>query len=178
MRAVIEAAAVEGDSVGGILESAIVGVPAGVGEPFFDSVESVLSHLLFSVGGVKGVEFGAGFSITKLLGSEANDPFTVANGTIQTTTNHSGGIQGGITNGMPILVRTAIKPTPSIFKEQKTVSLSKMQDTDLTLHGRHDPCIAHRAAAVVDAVLAIGIADLLVTRYGTDVLREGLCNTD
>lgn len=179
MRRVIEAAAEMGDSVGGILESTILGVPSGIGEPFFDSVESVLSHLLFSVGGVKGVEFGAGFAITDMYGSRANDPFIIREGKIETATNNSGGIQGGITNGMPILVRTAIKPTPSIYKEQKTVSLAKKEPTTLTLGGRHDPCIVHRVAAVVDAMLAIGIADLIVTHYGTDVLREGLtCNTD
>lgn len=179
MRAVIEDAAAQGDSVGGVLESAIVGVPVGVGEPFFDSVESVLAHLLFSVGGVKGVEFGAGFALTTLYGSEANDPFRIKNGKIETSTNHSGGVQGGISNGMPILVRTAVKPTPSIYKEQHSVSLSQMQEKTIALVGRHDPCIVHRAAAVVDAVLAIGIADLLVTRYGTDVLREGIaCSTD
>lgn len=179
MRAVIEEARQRGDSVGGVLESTIVGVPVGIGEPFFDSVESVLSRLLFSVGGVKGVEFGSGFDITHLCGSQANDAFVIKDGKIKTETNHSGGIQGGITNGMPILVRTAVKPTPSIFKEQDTVSLSLGQNTTITLTGRHDPCIVHRAAAVVDAMLAIGIADLIAMRYGTDALKEGIaCNTD
>ncbi len=166
----IEDAASRGDSVGGVLESVITGIPAGVGEPWFDSMESVISHLLFSVPAVKGVEFGEGFAIAELLGSEANDPFTYKDGRIVTATNKSGGINGGITNGMPVTVRTAIKPTPSIFKEQMTVSLKDGCDTSITLTGRHDPAIVHRARAVVDAVLAIAVADMLTVRFGTDFL--------
>ena len=171
MIASIELAAKYGDSVGGVLETMIAGMPAGVGEPFFDSVESTLSHILFSIPGIKGVEFGAGFDIADMRGSEANDPFCIKNDTVHTSTNNNGGINGGITNGMPIVFRCAVKPTPSIFKEQSTVSLSRMEDTLLSLSGRHDPTIVHRVRAVVDAVAAIAVADQLVTRYGTDYLR-------
>lgn len=176
---VIEDAKAMGDSVGGVLESEILGLPTGLGEPFFDSVESVLSHLLFSIGGIKGVAFGAGFDITKKYGSEANDPFDTKDGRIVTTKNDAGGILGGITNGMPVTVRCAVKPTPSIAKEQTTVSYTTGKVVPITVGGRHDPCIVHRVAAVVDAMLAIGIADLITVRYGTDALREGFpCNTD
>lgn len=164
----------KGDSIGGIVEGCVIGAPAGVGEPWFDSVESVLSHLLFSIGGVKGVEFGDGFAITKKKGSEANDPFTVDHGRIVTTKNASGGIQGGITNGMPILVRVAVKPTPSIYTEQQSVDIPTMQSTSLTISGRHDGAIVHRTASVVRAMLAFGIADLLTVRYGTDALFKGI----
>ena len=170
MQKEILAARGEGDSVGGVLESAIIGLPAGIGEPWFDSVESVISHLLFSIGGIKGVEFGDGFGFANLYGSEANDPFCIENGEIKTKTNRAGGINGGITNGMPIIVRCAVKPTPSIYKEQITVDLENMTETKLVIEGRHDPAIIHRARVVVDAVLAIAIADLLSQRYGTDYL--------
>ena len=162
----------QGDSVGGVLESAIIGLPAGVGEPWFDSVESVISHLLFSVGGVKGVEFGDGFGLAELYGSEANDPFCIEDGRIKTKTNRAGGINGGITNGMPVTVRCAVKPTPSIYKEQNTVNLADMTEESLLIDGRHDPAIIHRARVVIDAVLAIAVADLLTVRYGTDYLSE------
>ncbi len=162
-----------GDSVGGILETAVIGMPAGVGEPWFDSVESELSHILFSVPAVKGVEFGAGFAFADMKGSEANDPFSVSGGRVITKTNHNGGINGGITNGMPIIFRTAIKPTPSISKEQTTVDLSTMTESTVTVGGRHDPAIIHRARAVIDAVTAIAIADMLAVRYGTDWLSGG-----
>ena len=168
----IEKAASLGDSVGGILESGIIGLPAGVGEPWFDSMESMLSHALFSIPGVKGVEFGLGFAFADTYGSEANDAFTINGGKISTLTNNNGGINGGTTNGMPVIFRTAIKPTPSIFKEQMSVSLSKMENTTLKLEGRHDPAIIHRARAVVDAVAAIVIADMLTVKYGTDYLAE------
>ena len=170
---VIQSAKSMGDSVGGVLESEILGLPAGLGEPFFDSVESVLSHLLFSVGGVKGVEFGAGFDITKKYGSEANDPFDIKNGKIVTKKNDAGGILGGITSGMPVTVRCAVKPTPSISKEQTSISYEQGASTPISIGGRHDPCIVHRVTAVVDAMLAIGIADLICARFGTDVLKEG-----
>ena len=168
----IEKARERGDSVGGILESAVIGVPAGVGEPWFDSVESMLSHGLFSIPGVKGVEFGLGFAFADVYGSEGNDPFVIQHGHIVTETNNSGGINGGITNGMPIIFRTVIKPTPSIFKEQRSVSLLEWQNTSLKIEGRHDPAIIHRARAVVDAVTAFVIADLLTARYGTDYLSK------
>ena len=170
MKAEITIAKANGDSVGGILESVIIGVPGGVGEPWFDSIESMISHILFSIGGIKGVEFGAGFSLADKLGSEANDPIYVADGKIKTKTNNNGGINGGITNGMPITVRCAVKPTPSIYKEQESVSLSKMENTHLNIEGRHDPAIIHRVRAVVDAALAIAISDALCTRFGTDYL--------
>lgn len=160
-----------GDSVGGVLESAIIGVPQGVGEVWFDSVESVISHILFSVGGIKGVEFGRGFEIANLFGSEANDELRTDGKTVYTTTNNNGGIVGGITNGMPIIVRSAVKPTPSIYKNQKTVKLSTMENTEIKIEGRHDPAIIHRVKSVVDATLAIAVADMLALRYGTDYLK-------
>lgn len=172
MKKEIEKAADIGDSVGGILETAIIGVPSGVGEPWFDSVESMLSHAMFSIPAVKGVEFGLGFAFADVYGSEGNDAFKIDNGKVVTETNNNGGINGGITNGMPIVFRTVIKPTPSIFKAQSSVSLSKMCDTLLKIEGRHDPAIIHRARAVVDAASAIVIADMLSLRYGTDYLKE------
>ncbi len=159
-----------GDSVGGILECAVVGLESGIGEPWFDSLEGTLSHILFSIPGVKGVEFGLGFGFADKYGSEANDPFRTDGEKIFTSTNHSGGINGGISNGMPIIFRVAIRPTPSIFKEQETVSLSKMENTTLKINGRHDPAIIHRARAVVDAVTAIAIADALASLHGTSYL--------
>lgn len=166
----VEKAAEEGDSVGGILETAVTGLPAGLGEPFFDSVESLLSHALFSIGGVKGVAFGDGFALADQKGSQANDAFAVENGRIVTKTNHNGGINGGITNGMPIVFTTAVKPTPSIFKEQETVDPATMTPYTLSLKGRHDPAIVHRVRAVVDAMTAIVLADLLAVQHGRDCL--------
>lgn len=163
-------AAAELDSVGGVLETAVVGVPAGVGEPWFDTVEGTLSHILFSVPAVKGVEFGDGFRLADMRGSEANDPFCIEDGRVMTTTNRCGGINGGITNGMPIIFRCAVKPTPSIYKKQTTVDIQAMESTELQIKGRHDPAIIHRARAVVDAVTAIALADLLTVRFGTDYL--------
>ena len=171
MRQAILAAADEGDSVGGILETAIIGMPVGIGEPWFDSVESMLSHMMFSIPAVKGIEFGAGFSLADLKGSEANDPMKLENGTIITTTNNNGGINGGITNGMPIIFRTAIKPTPTIFKPQNTVDYHTMTETVLQPKGRHDPAIVHRARVVQDAAAAIVVCDALALRFGTDWLK-------
>ena len=168
----IEAAAELGDSVGGVLESAIIGIPAGVGEPWFDSLEGMISHAVFSIPGVKGIEFGLGFDFAYSYGSEANDAFAIDNGKIVTKTNNNGGLNGGISNGMPIIFRTAIKPTPSIFKTQKSVNLEKMVEEDLTIQGRHDPAIIHRARSVVDAVAALVISDALTARYGTDYLAK------
>ena len=170
MRAEIERAAAEGDSVGGILETAVTGLPAGVGEPWFDSLESVLSHALFSIPAVKGVEFGDGFALADLRGSTANDSFRMSDGTIVTATNRNGGINGGISNGMPLIFRCAVKPTPSIFKEQDTVDFSAGTDEKLLLKGRHDPAIVHRARVVVDCVCALVLCDMLAQRFGTDFL--------
>ena len=168
MRACIEDAAREGDSVGGILESAVIGLPAGIGEPWFDTVEGMLSHALFSVPAIKGVEFGTGFGMADLRGSQANDGLRMQNGRVVTTTNHNGGINGGITNGMPVIFRCAVKPTPSIFQEQESVDLSSGQNATLALKGRHDPAIIHRARVVVDSVTALLLCDLLALRFGTD----------
>ena len=149
------------DSVGGTIECGVFGINPGVGDPFFDSVESTLAHLLFSVPAVKGVEFGRGFELTNMRGSEANDEIYYDNGEIKTRTNNNGGILGGITNGMPIIFTTAIKPTSSIGKEQKTVNINTKENTILKVEGRHDPCIVQRAIPVIEAVTAIGILELL-----------------
>lgn len=151
----------EGDSVGGILETAITGLSAGLGEPWFDSVESMLSHALFSIPAIKGVEFGVGFRIADMTGSTANDAFYMDNGTVKTKTNNNGGINGGITNGMPVIFRCAVKPTPTIIKKQNTVDFKNKEDAVLQAKGRHDPCIIHRARVVVDSMTALVICDLL-----------------
>jgi len=148
------------DSVGGILECRVTGLPAGLGAPFFDSVESVLSHLLFSVPAVKGVEFGAGFGFATLPGSRANDSFYTDGKQIRTKTNNSGGVNGGITNGMPLIFRCCVRATPSISREQETVSIRQMEDTKLSIHGRHDPCVLPRAVPIVEAITAIGLMEL------------------
>lgn len=171
MKEMIEDAAVQGDSIGGILESCIFNVPAGLGEPFFDSIESTLSHLLFSVPAVKGVEFGLGFQFADIYGSEANDAIGYTD-KFYTKTNHNGGINGGITNGMPILLRTVIKPTPSIYKQQDTIDLKTHEEVKLQIQGRHDPAIIHRARIVVDSVLAIGILDQLMEREATLSMKK------
>ena len=171
MQAAILAAAAEGDSVGGILETAVLGMPEGVGEPWFDTLESLLAHAIFSIPGVKGIEFGAGFGIADLRGSSANDQMKIENGRVVTKTNNNGGINGGITNGMPIIFRTAIKPTPTIFKPQNTVDFAKMTETILEPKGRHDPSIVHRARVVQDAVTALVLCDTLVMHFGTDWLQ-------
>ena len=169
--AILEAAK-DADSIGGILETAITGISAGVGEPWFDSVESILSHILFSVPGIKGVEFGAGFDKVTKRGSEFNDPLRKEDGKIVTSTNNNGGINGGITNGMPIIVRCAVKPTPSIYKAQKSINLNTLENADIKIEGRHDPAIIHRARIVVDSVCAIAVYDMLASRYGTDYFTE------
>lgn len=161
MRKVILQAKEEGDSVGGIVECLVTGVPAGLGDPMFGGMENRLAAALFGIPAVKGVEFGAGFGVATMRGSENNDPFTVKDGKIVTETNHAGGILGGITNGMPLVFRLAFKPTPSIAREQQTVSLSKNQMEELVVTGRHDPCIVPRAVPVVEAVTALVLSDLL-----------------
>ena len=171
MTAKILEAASDGDSVGGILETAICGMPSGIGEPWFDSVESMISHIMFSIPAVKGIEFGRGFEIADMKGSEANDEMGIEDGKVVTLTNNNGGINGGITNGMPIIFRTAIKPTPTIFKAQNAVDFKTMTKTVLEAKGRHDPAIVHRARAVQDAASAIVMCDVLALRFGTDWLR-------
>ncbi|MBE7043017.1 MAG: chorismate synthase [Ruminococcaceae bacterium] len=160
-----------GDSVGGVLETAILGMPTGVGEPWFDSVESLLSHMMFSIPAVKGIEFGAGFQIADMKGSQANDAMKLEEGKVVTSTNNNGGINGGITNGMPVVFRTAIKPTPTIFQPQNTIDFKTMTETVLEPKGRHDPAIVHRARVVQDAATAIVLCDALALRFGTDWLK-------
>ena len=162
MMAEIEKARENGDSVGGVIECAVTGVKAGFGEPMFDGIENMLAKNIFGIPAVKGIEFGNGFSATDIYGSENNDNFCIENGEIKTTTNNAGGINGGITNGMPIVFRTAIKPTPSIYKEQNSVSLADKTEKKLQIQGRHDPCIVQRAVPVVEAVAAITILDIIL----------------
>ena len=172
MEEAILAAKADCDSVGGILETAITGVPAGIGETYFDSIESQLAHFLFSIPAIKGVEFGSGFEMAKMHGSKANDAFrTDENGKIFTETNRNGGINGGISNGMPITFRCAVKPTPSIAKEQQTVDFINGENKNFIITGRHDPAIIHRARVVVDSAAAIVLCDILAQRFGTDWLR-------
>jgi len=158
----IEAARKDRDSVGGVIEAVVTGLPPGVGEPFFESVESALAHLLFSIPAVKGVDFGAGFRSASMRGSEHNDAFTVEAGRVATETNHAGGILGGITNGLPITFRVAVKPTASIAKPQRSVDLGTMRPTEIVVTGRHDPCIVPRAVPVVENAAAMAILDLML----------------
>ena len=168
MRNVILDARQNLDSVGGVIECAAIGVPAGLGDPMFDGIENRLASALFGIPAVKGLEFGLGFGSSRLHGSENNDPFAVENGQIVTETNRAGGILGGITTGMPITLRVAVKPTPSISQAQRTVSLSAKEPTELVIKGRHDPCIAHRAVPVVEAVTATVLLDILLEgHHGT-----------
>lgn len=150
------------DSVGGIIECFAINLPAGIGEPMFDGVENAISRMLFAIPGVRGVEFGDGFGAALLFGSQHNDSFTFCDGNISTATNHHGGVLGGITTGMPLIVRVAIKPTPSIAKEQTTVSLSAGKEETMTIKGRHDPCIVPRAVPVVEAAVACALLDMML----------------
>lgn len=161
-------ASAQGDSIGGIIETAVCGVPGGVGEPWFDTAEGMLAHLLFSVPAVKGVEFGDGFALAHHHGSEVNDPLRAENGRIRVQSNRMGGIDGGITNGAPLIFRCAVKPTPTVFRDQPSVDLRTGENVTLHGTGRHDACIALRAAPVIDSVTAFAIADLLTVRFGTD----------
>ena len=158
----------KGDSVGGIIECAVTGLPAGIGEPMFGGVESRIAQIVYGIPAVKGVEFGLGFTAAHLRGSENNDSYTIANGKITAESNGCGGILGGITNGMPIIFDVAIKPTPSISKPQQSVSLSRMEVQELTVKGRHDPCIVPRAVPVVEAAAAIAIYDLILGNTQTN----------
>ncbi len=158
----IERARKEGDSLGGIIEGIVLNAPIGLGEPVFDTLDGEISKALFSIPGVKGVEFGSGFSGAELMGSQNNDLFLIKRGKITTKTNNAGGILGGLSNGMPLVVRVAIKPTPSIAKSQMTVNIKKMKQEELKVVGRHDPCIAPRAVPVVEAMLAITICDFVI----------------
>lgn len=161
MKEVILKAKMEKDSIGGVVEAAVINLPPGIGSPFFDSVESRLAHLLFSIPGIKGVEFGKGFDITKLKGSNANDEYYIEEDKIRTSSNNNGGILGGITNGMPLIFRAAVKPTASIGKVQNTVDIEKRENAKLEIIGRHDPCIVPRVLPVIEAAAAIAILDLL-----------------
>ena len=161
VRAEIEAARLAQDSVGGTIECAVTGLPAGVGEPMFDGLEGAIAKAVFGVPAVKGIEFGAGFALAAMRGSRANDAFCYDNGVVVTETNHCGGILGGIANGMPLIFRCAVKPTPSISQPQKTVDLQTGENTVLTIHGRHDPCIVPRAVPVIEAVTALAIINEL-----------------
>ena len=162
MKAEITSAAAKKNSVGGIIECAAIGVNPGAGSPFFDSIESVISSLVFSIPAVKGIEFGRGFDFADMYGSEANDSFETDGKKIYTTTNNNGGLNGGISNGMPILFSVAIKPTPSIAKQQKTVDTDKMENTTVEIKGRHDPCIVSRGAVVVESAAALGILESII----------------
>lgn len=168
MKAYAEKTAAEGDSTGGVLETVVTGMPAGVGEPWFGTLEGILSCALFSIPAIKGVQFGAGFDLVNSNGSIFNDPFKMDGEKVVTTTNNNGGINGGITNGMPVTFRCAVKPTPSIYKEQNTIDMNKMEDANLVIQGRHDPAIIHRARVVVDSMTALVIYDVLAGRFGTD----------
>ena len=163
----------EGDSAGGVVQTAVCGMPQGVGEPWFDSLEGDISRAMFALGGVKGIEFGSGFALCSMKGSQANDPLRYReDGSIVSLSNHNGGINGGISNGMPIVFSLAVKPTPSIFRQQQSVDFIKGENIDLTLKGRHDPAIVRRICPVVDALLAIVLCDCLAQRFGTDYLKQ------
>ena len=150
------------------METAILGLPAGLGEPYFDSVESLLAHAAFSIPAVKGIEFGTGFGFADLRGSAANDAFRMDEvGRVVTRTNHNAGLNGGISNGMPVVFRTVVKPTPSIYKRQDTVDYVARKNATLSIQGRHDPCIVPRAAIVQTCTAALVVGDLMTTRYGT-----------
>lgn len=162
MRMAVAQAKAEQDSVGGIIECAVTGLPAGLGEPMFGGVENRIAQIVYGIPAVKGVEFGVGFGAARLRGSQNNDPFRMENGRIVTASNHCGGILGGITNGMPVLFRVAVKPTPSISQVQQSVSLSEGENRNLAIKGRHDPCIVPRAVPVVEAAAAIALFDFML----------------
>ncbi len=164
--------ALNNDSVGGIIQTAIVGLPVGLGEPWFSSLEGELSKALFGIGGIKGIEFGAGFQFARLLGSQANDAFMMQNQKVITKTNHNGGINGGISNGMPIVFNLAVRPTASIAKSQDTINLKMKSNEKILISGRHDPAIIRRMNIVIRSLCAFVITDMLMIKYGTDVFHK------
>ncbi len=157
----------DSDSLGGIVECAVVGMPAGYGDPLYDGVENRLAGAMFGLGGVRGIEFGTGFAASEMRGSQHNDSYCIKDGKVMTETNHCGGIIGGITTGMPVVFRVAFKPTASIGIPQKTVSLSRMEEVEIKIGGRHDPCIAIRALPCVESLTALILADLMLAKDGT-----------
>ena len=167
----ILAARTDGDSVGGVIQTAVDGLPAGVGEPWFGSVEGVLANALLSVGGIKGIEFGSGFALAGMRGSQANDAWRMQDDTPRTLTNHNGGVNGGISNGMPVVFNCAVKPTPSVSLPQQTIDMRTGQDANIEITGRHDPAIVRRICVVATSVTALAVCDLLALHFGTDYLR-------
>ena len=157
----VEDARMAQDSIGGTIECCVTGIDAGYGEPMFEGVEGVIAKAVFGVPAIKGIEFGKGFELSTMRGSQSNDPFEYKDGKVVTTTNNCGGILGGITNGMPIIFRAAVKPTPSISQPQRTVNLQTKENAELVIHGRHDPCIVPRAVPVIEAVTAVAIINLM-----------------
>ena len=164
MKARIAEAKAAGDSVGGVIECAVLGLPAGLGDPMFGGMENRIASIVFGIPAVKGIEFGLGFEVSRLRGSQVNDPFTVEDGRVRTKTNRAGGILGGVTDGMPIVFRAAFKPTPSIARQQRSVSLGQMENKTLVIQGRHDPCIVPRAVPCVEAAAAIAVLDAVMAR--------------
>lgn len=160
------------DSIGGVIETAILNYPKGMGEPFFDSIESTLSQLLFSVPAVKGVSFGLGFDFSDYYASEVNDEWIIKNEAIVSKTNNNGGINGGISNGMPIIINSVVKPTPSISKPQASVNYQTRQEEEIIINGRHDPCILSRVSVVIDSIIAFGLIDLYLEEYGRQAFYD------
>ena len=167
MRGFIATVKETGDSVGGIIECAVTGLPAGLGEPMFGGVESKLAQIIYGIPAVKSLDFGAGYSVGYMRGSQFNDAYTIVDGKVKTVTNNAGGILGGITNGMPLIFQVAVKPTPSIAQPQESISLSKCEQQQLIVHGRHDPCIVPRAVPVVEAAAAVALYDLILSNTQT-----------
>lgn len=170
IEAEILSAKADADSIGGIIQTGICGLPAGVGEPWFDSLEGSISRAVFAIGGIKGIEFGSGFGFADMRGSAANDPLRMCGGRVVTPTNRNGGINGGISNGMPVVFNMAVKPTPSIARRQDTVDFVNGRDASLELKGRHDPAIIRRICIVVTSLVAVVLCDVLAQRFGTDFL--------
>lgn len=169
-KGILEAKAA-GDSLGGIIQTAVCSLPAGVGEPWFTSLEGAIANAVLSIGGIKGIEFGAGFALASMRGSQANDPFCIRDGEVRTRSNRSGGINGGISNGMPVIFNSVVKPTPSISLPQESVRLDSLESTELRISGRHDPAIVRRVCIVVTSLTAIVLCDMLSLRFGTDYLK-------